>query len=142
MWDEEKERWKYELNMGQRPGVPPAENIEHLPEHWDYYRNIIDSAARRQKWIDQSQSVNLFLSTPDMKTLSHMYRRAWHTGLKTTYYLRSLGASKIEGPTDRKKDLRGVVAETASAPKTFSAEERLACSIEAMRNGGECEACQ
>lgn len=45
VWDEEKERWKYELNMGQRPGVPPAENIEHLPEHWDYYRNIIDSSA-------------------------------------------------------------------------------------------------
>ncbi|MFN7342187.1 MAG: ribonucleoside-diphosphate reductase subunit alpha, partial [bacterium] len=56
------------------------------------YEYIIDAAARRQKWIDQSQSVNLFLSTPDLKTLSHMYRRAWDKGLKTTYYLRTLQA--------------------------------------------------
>ncbi|MBC7459748.1 MAG: ribonucleoside-diphosphate reductase subunit alpha [Thermoleophilia bacterium] len=57
---------------------------------------IIDAAARRQKWIDQSQSLNLFLPQPDLKAMSHMYRKAWHSGLKTTYYLRSLGASSIE----------------------------------------------
>jgi hypothetical protein len=45
VWDEETERWKYELNEGQRPGVPPAENIEHLNEHWDYYQNIIDTSG-------------------------------------------------------------------------------------------------
>lgn len=45
VWDDELEKWKYELNMGQRPGVLPAENIEHLPEHWDYYRNIIGSSG-------------------------------------------------------------------------------------------------
>lgn len=44
VWDDELEKWTYELNMGQRPGVLPAENIEHLPEHWDYYRNIIGSS--------------------------------------------------------------------------------------------------
>jgi ribonucleoside-diphosphate reductase alpha chain len=79
---------------------------------------LIEAAARRQKWIDQSQSLNLFLAEPDMKAMSHMYRRAWRAGLKTTYYLRTLGASTIEKAT---------VA---------------ACSIEAMRNGVECEACQ
>ena len=83
---------------------------------------LIDAAARRQKWIDQSQSLNLFLAAPDMKAMSHMYRRAWHAGLKTTYYLRTLGASTIEKTT----------VTTAAA----------ACSIEAMRNGEECEACQ
>ena len=62
-------------------------------------RALIDAAARRQKWIDQSQSLNLFLAEPDMKALSHMYRHAWHTGLKTTYYLRTLGASTIEKAT-------------------------------------------
>ena len=41
---------------------------------------LIDAAARRQKWIDQSQSLNLFLAAPDMKAMSHMYRRAWHAG--------------------------------------------------------------
>lgn len=103
---------------------------------------IIDAAARRQKWIDQAQSVNLFVGEPDMRVVSKMYRRAWHTGLKTTYYLRTLGASSIEGPTTNvKKELRGVVAGGSTKPE-FTAEQKLACSIEAMRNGGECEACQ
>jgi ribonucleoside-diphosphate reductase alpha chain len=79
---------------------------------------LIDAAARRQKWIDQSQSLNLFLAAPDMRAMSHMYRRAWHAGLKTTYYLRTLGASSIEKATV------------------------TVCSIEAARRGEECEACQ
>lgn len=44
-WNDEQERWEYELNTGQRPGVPAAENIEHLQEHWDYYRKIIKTSA-------------------------------------------------------------------------------------------------
>jgi len=128
---------------------------------------IVDAAARRQKWIDQSQSVNLWIKTPDLKTLSHMYRHAWHAGLKTTYYLRSLGASNIEKATvSVKKDVRGAVggdaagaavaAEASPSPDLaakdavtppvekheYSAEEKQACSIEAMRTGGVCEACQ
>ena len=94
------------------------------------FEALIDAAARRQKWIDQSQSVNLFLGEPDMKALSHMYRRAWHSGLKTTYYLRTLGASNIEKAT------------VSIKKQVFTAEEKQACSIEAMRNGEECEACQ
>ena len=124
-------------------------NIEEIPESIrEKHRTVftidhefvIDAAARRQKWIDQSQSVNLFIGEPDMRVVSKMYRRAWHTGLKTTYYLRTLGASSIEGPTTNvKKELRGVVA----GPKPeYTAEQKMACSIEAMRNGGECEACQ
>jgi len=80
------------------------------------YSWLVLAAARRQKWIDQSQSVNLFLATPDMKTLSHMYRAAWSHGLKTTYYLRTLGASNIEKATiGAKKELRGVVAQSKQA---------------------------
>ena len=146
---------------------------------------IVDAAARRQKWIDQAQSVNLWIKTPDLKTLSHMYRHAWHAGLKTTYYLRSLGASNIEKATVAvKKEVRGAIKEgrdggqnsgdaggthaaevtippfamKAAAPsglstlnsqpstlppkREFTDAEKTACSIEAMRNGGECEACQ
>ena len=127
---------------------------------------IIDAAARRQKWIDQSQSVNLWIKTPDLKTLSHMYRQAWHVGLKTTYYLRSLGASNIEKATvGVKKEMRGAVNEGSSggqnsgdaggshsplpvaepadpAKREYTAAEKTACSIEAMRNGEACEACQ
>ena len=103
------------------------------------YNWLIDAAARRQKWIDQSQSLNLFLATPDLKTLSHMYRAAWHAGLKTTYYLRTLAASTIEKSTvDAKKEVRIGSGED----KEYTAEEVRACSIEAMRNGEECEACQ
>ncbi|MDX2082177.1 MAG: ribonucleoside-diphosphate reductase subunit alpha [Terrimicrobiaceae bacterium] len=122
-------------------GIPENLVSKHLTVFSIPYQFVIDAAARRQKWIDQSQSVNLFISEPDIKILSHMYRRAWHTGLKTTYYLRTLGASSIEGPTTNvKKELRGVVAGVPK--KEFSAEEKMACSLEAMRNGGECEACQ
>ncbi len=115
------------------------------------FKWVIDAAARRQKWIDQSQSVNLWLKTPDLKTLSHMYRHAWHTGLKTTYYLRTLGASNIEKATvSVKKEVRGVtgdagradVAAAAAAKKTYTEAEKKACSLEARRNGEECEACQ
>ncbi len=115
---------------------------------------VVDAAARRQKWIDQSQSVNLWLATPDMKSMSHMYRHAWRSGLKTTYYLRSLGASSIEKASVQvKKEVRGVAGDAgraavaaaavaAAEKKTYTAEQKIACSIEAMRNGGECEACQ
>lgn len=63
------------------------------------YKYFIEAAARRQKWIDQSQSVNLFLAQPELSTLSKMYRLAWNLGLKTTYYLRTLQASNIEKST-------------------------------------------
>ncbi|MFD0892453.1 ribonucleoside-diphosphate reductase subunit alpha [Luteolibacter ambystomatis] len=124
--------------------IPEALKHKHKTVFGIGFEFIIDAAARRQKWIDQSQSVNLFLSTPDMKTLSHMYRRAWDKGLKTTYYLRTLQASNIEKATiDVKKEVRGLAAGTGGTPaKTYTAEEVNACSIEAMMNGGTCEACQ
>jgi len=129
---------------------------------------IVEAAARRQKWIDQSQSVNLWIKTPDLKTLSHMYRHAWHVGLKTTYYLRSLGASNIEKATiSVKKETRGAIKEgsdggqnsgdaggshqaapietapgLAAVQKVFTDDEKRVCSIEAMKNGEICEACQ
>lgn len=119
---------------------------------------IIEAAARRQKWIDQSQSVNLFLGTPELKLLSHMYRAAWHHGLKTTYYLRTLGASNIEKATVTvKKEKRGLVAqavdsndidqdsdsiESSEEKPMYTEEEKRACSLDAMMNGGTCEACQ
>ncbi len=105
------------------------------------HRWFIEAAARRQKWIDQSQSVNLFIAKPDLKKLSHMYRDAWHAGLKTTYYLRSLAASNIEKSTvNAKKKVR--IDPAKDQGKTPTAEEIKACSLEAMMNGEECEACQ
>jgi len=156
----------YDGELGDIPGLP-ADLKEKYRTAFDIeYRWIIEAAARRQKWIDQSQSVNLWIKTPDLKTLSHMYRHAWHTGLKTTYYLRSAAASTIEKATvSVKKEVRGAVAgvaggggasplggspagaigavnAVATPVRTFTEAEKRACSIEAMRNGEECEACQ
>ena len=132
--------------------IPEDLKKKHLTVFKIPYTYVIDAAARRQKWIDQSQSVNLFIEEPDLKVLSHMYRRAWHTGLKTTYYLRSTSASNIEGATTSvKKEVRGLAggpgaaaagATATGAKKEFTEAEKKACSIEAMRRGEDCEACQ
>lgn len=121
--------------------IPEALKHKHKTVFGIGHEFIVDAASRRQKWIDQAQSVNLFLATPDLKTLSHMYRRAWDKGLKTTYYLRTLQASNIEKATiDVKKEVRGIAA--GGAKREYTAEEKNACSLEAMLNGGTCEACQ
>jgi ribonucleoside-diphosphate reductase alpha chain len=92
---------------------------------------LLQSAAARQKWLDQSQSVNLFLAENDARKASFMYREAWERGLKTTYYLRIINRSAIDsGNRQRRK----AESEPIAAP--------AACSIEAMRNGTVCEACQ
>ena len=141
LWNEEMvDQLKYfDGELKDIDAIPERLKQKHATVFSVGYNAIIDAAARRQKWIDQSQSVNLFLAQPEMKTLSHMYRRAWHVGLKTTYYLRTLQASNIEKSTvSVKKEVSGI----AGGKREFTAEEQLACSIEAMRNGAECEACQ
>ncbi len=141
LWTEEMvDQLKYfDGELSDLADIPERLRQKHATVFSVPYTAIIDAAARRQKWIDQSQSVNLFLAQPDMKTLSHMYRRAWHVGLKTTYYLRTLQASNIEKATvSVKKEVSGV----AGSKREYTAEEQLACSIEALRNGAECQACQ
>lgn len=92
---------------------------------------LLQCAAVRQKWIDQSQSVNLFLAENDARKASFMYREAWDRGLKTTYYLRTINKSSIDsGNRDRKKSDVEILPSLS------------ACSIEAMRNGTICESCQ
>jgi ribonucleoside-diphosphate reductase alpha chain len=91
---------------------------------------LLQCAAVRQKWIDQSQSVNLFLAENDARQASFMYREAWDRGLKTTYYLRIINKSAIDSSNRERKK---------AAPEPVAAS---ACSIEAMRNGTVCESCQ
>jgi ribonucleoside-diphosphate reductase alpha chain len=92
---------------------------------------LLQCAAVRQKWIDQSQSVNLFLAENDARKASFMYREAWDRGLKTTYYLRTINKSAIDSSNRERRKTEVEVAPAASA-----------CSIEAMRNGTVCESCQ
>jgi ribonucleoside-diphosphate reductase alpha chain len=96
---------------------------------------ILQCAAVRQKWIDQSQSTNLWMADADLRAASLMYREAWERGLKTTYYLRTMNKSTIDSGN---RDQRAPSAAAAAA----TAAEVKACSIEAMRAGTICEACQ
>ena len=90
-------------------------------------RSLIDMAAERGAFIDQSQSLNLFIESPNIGQLSSMYFHAWKQGLKTTYYLRSRPATKI-------------AKTTVETPQAQSADaSAVACSLE---NPGSCEACQ
>ncbi len=138
LWTQEmRDNLKYfDGELTEIEGVPEDLKRKYSTAFGIDYDYIVRAAARRQKWIDQAQSVNLFLGTPDLKTLSHMYRAAWRCGLKTTYYLRTLGASNIEKATV------SVKKKEAPAKKEFTEAEKKACSLEAMMNGEECEACQ
>ena len=92
-------------------------------------RWLVEAASRRQKWIDQSQSLNLYIDEPNGKKLDIMYRMAWKRGLKTTYYLRSRGATTTEKSTIETGELNAVSA---------ASQELEACSIV----DEDCEACQ
>jgi hypothetical protein len=135
LWNQEMlDRIKYyDGELAELDEIPADVKEKYLTAFGIDYQWIIAAAARRQKWIDQSQSVNLWLASPDMKVLSHMYRAAWHSGLKTTYYLRTTSASNIE-KTSVKLDKQ--VRITADSPRQDPSEaEKLACTIDAMRDG-------
>src|SRR5260221_8195467 len=107
------------------------QNISEIPEEiraiyrtvWEVpMRSLIDMAADRGPFIDQSQSLNLFVQSPNIGNLSSMYMYAWKKGLKTTYYLRSRPATEI-----------------AKTTVPVSATQSVACSLE---NSESCDACQ
>lgn len=90
---------------------------------------LVDAASRRQKWIDQAQSLNIYMAQPSGKKLDQLYMHAWMRGLKTTYYLRSLGASNAEKST---------VTDGALNAVKIILDEPKVCSI----LDPDCEACQ
>ncbi len=96
---------------------------------------LIQAAARRQKWIDQAQSLNLYIAQPSGKRLDTLYREAWHAGLKTTYYLRSRSATHVEKSTMKRTD--GKLNAVSLAPAVM-AEGPKVCAID----DPTCEACQ
>ncbi len=110
------------------------QNIEEIPEPlrqvyrtaWEIpMRGLIDMAAERGAFIDQSQSINLFMENPSIGKLSSMYMYAWEKGIKTTYYLRSRPATRINKITITGEE--------------YTEEEALACSLE---NPETCQVCQ
>ena len=131
LWTEEI-RNKIKLNEGS------IQDIDEIPDDlkklyrtaWDLpQKALIDMAASRGPFIDQSQSLNLFMASPTIGKLSSMYLYAWKSGIKTTYYLRSRPATRITQTTTA----------TPIDTKVFTDAEALACSLE---NPEDCEACQ
>jgi ribonucleoside-diphosphate reductase alpha chain len=104
---------------------------------------IVEAASRRQKWIDQAQSLNLYIGNANGKKLDLTYRMAWYSGLKTTYYLRSIAATTTEKSTINQGTLNAVSAQAEAAPEVphelgTPAPVPEACSLD----DPDCEACQ
>ena len=125
----------YEGSLSQINRVP-----EHIKEKFRTAfevepRFIVESASRRQKWIDQAQSLNLYIGNVDGKKLDVTYRMAWYKGLKTTYYLRAMGATATEKSTVDRSSLNAV---ETKQEQNVAAQAPQACSI----LDPDCEACQ
>lgn len=106
---------------------------------------LVEAASRRQKWIDQAQSLNLYVSQPSGRKLDELYRLAWVRGLKTTYYLRTLAATAAEKSTGRGGELNAVSADGSAGQfssrvnmDNTPATDAKFCSID----NPECESCQ
>jgi ribonucleoside-diphosphate reductase alpha chain len=135
LWNEAmRNRLKISDGSIQGIGEIPEEIRAVYRTAWEIpMRSLIDMAAERGAFIDQSQSLNLFVQSPNIGKMSSMYMYAWKKGLKTTYYLRSRPATEIAKTTTSTVSS----ARTNSAPAP--ANQAVACSLE---NPGSCEACQ
>jgi len=105
---------------------------------------VVEAGARRQKWIDQSQSLNIYIGQASGKKLDETYKLAWQRGLKTTYYLRAMGATHAEKSTVRAGQLNAVpeggmpAAGASAAPRPSGEPEIKFCKTD----DPECESCQ
>jgi ribonucleoside-diphosphate reductase alpha chain len=115
-------------------------------------KRLIDAGSRRQKWIDQAQSLNLYMAQPSGKKLDELYKHAWLSGLKTTYYLRTLGATHTEKATITDNRLNKVTQEGRRGSGPSAAADAAPIVMAAASDVGsakvcsildpECEACQ
>jgi ribonucleoside-diphosphate reductase alpha chain len=120
--------------------IPPKLKVLYATAFEINPRWLVDAASRRQKWIDQAQSLNLYLAEANGKKLDVTYRMAWLRGLKTTYYLRALAATSTEKSTVATGTLNKVSAGPIDEglATTGPADVPKACSID----NPDCEACQ
>ncbi|GAB2706334.1 ribonucleoside-diphosphate reductase subunit alpha [Kitasatospora kifunensis] len=139
VWDQQTRDALRDANGSvQELGWLPAELRSRYRTAWELpQRALIDLAAARQPFIDQSQSLNLFMAAPTIGKLSSMYAYAWKVGLKTTYYLRSRPATRIAQAAS------GAARPAVSVPSpTLTAEEQAAAIACSLENPESCEACQ
>ncbi|MFE2067098.1 ribonucleoside-diphosphate reductase subunit alpha [Streptomyces sp. NPDC059467] len=132
VWDARTREALREANGSVQDFVWIPEDVRRLYRTaWEIpQRGLIDMAAARTPYLDQAQSLNLFLETPTIGKLSSMYAYAWKSGLKTTYYLRSRPATRIA---------RAAQAQATIPVQQTTPEDAVACSLE---NPESCEACQ
>ena len=165
--------WTEEIRNDIKHSEGSIQDIAAIPQQlkelyrtvWEIpMKSLIDMAAARGAFIDQAQSLNLFMESPTIGKVSSMYMHAWKMGVKTTYYLRSRPATKIQKTTTKNavaSVMPGVAAdammdatavhnakvaaanaaaiEAAAPKKVYSDEEAITCSI---HNPEACEACQ
>lgn len=134
--------------------VPPDIKAKYVTAFEIDYEWLIEAASRRQKWIDMGQSLNLYQAKPSGKKVSDMYMMAWEKGLKTTYYLRSMGATRIEKSTlditkyanvvgQRERDEYGRVTTKEEQPTVQTETPKPAAAPRLTAEPKEdCEACQ
>ncbi|MFD8806934.1 ribonucleoside-diphosphate reductase subunit alpha [Streptomyces sp. NPDC059597] len=136
VWDARTREALREANGSVQDFVWIPEDVRALYRTaWEIpQRGLIDMAAARTPFLDQAQSLNLFLETPTIGKLSSMYSYAWKSGLKTTYYLRSRPATRIA------RAAQGQTQPAKTIPVQQAADpDAVACSLE---NPESCEACQ
>ena len=102
---------------------------------------LVEAASRRQKWIDQAQSLNIYMAGASGKALDETYKLAWTRGLKTTYYLRTIGATHAEKSTVKSGQLNAVSSGVAIASSTLAASAEAEVKFCAI-DDPTCEACQ
>lgn len=141
---QERDLWDEEMRTELIRNEGSVQDVDRIPEDlkeiyrtaWELpMKSLIEMAADRGAYIDQSQSLNLFMESPNIGKLSSMYMYAWKQGLKTTYYLRSRPATRINQTT---------VSSNKPSPdggekQGFMDDDALACSLE---NPESCESCQ
>lgn len=130
LWDEAmiNDLKYFDGSIQQIDRIPEALKLKYrtafeIPIKW-----IVQAASRRQKWIDQAQSLNLYLAEPSGKKLDQLYKQTWLYGLKSTYYLRTMGATSVEKSTVEGSKLNAVQ----------QSQKPAVCDI----NDPDCEACQ
>jgi ribonucleoside-diphosphate reductase alpha chain len=140
--------WTEEFRSRLKETEGSVQAMDELPESlrlryrtaWELpMRSLIDMAAERGAFVDQSQSLNLFLESPNLGQLSSMYLYAWKAGLKTTYYLRSRPATRIAKATTT---IRPERANEPVAAESVDASADVAAVICSLENPESCEACQ
>ena len=137
LWDEEM-RTELIRNEGSVQAVEriPVDLKEVYRTAWEIpMKSLIEMAADRGAYIDQSQSLNLFMESPNIGKLSSMYMYAWKQGIKTTYYLRSRPATRINQTTVSSN----MPSPDGGTKQSFKDEDELACSLE---NPESCDSCQ